>query len=122
VPLFVAIILTLTALLPRPLRDSSPPPETRAMAAIRTIHTAEAQFFSQYGHYAVTLRELAPLIGDRSAAGVGTDYRLTLAAKPGGYTVSAVPQILHGGSRTLFSDQTMVLHEHYGPGPARSPK
>jgi hypothetical protein len=118
-PLLVAaVILTLFGLLPRRLGKSEISQETRAMAAIRTIHTAETQYYSQYGHYAVALRELAPLIAGDLSSGIGRGYRLTLAANRGGYMVSAVPEVFHAGSRTFYSDQTMVVHEHYGPEPA----
>jgi type IV pilus assembly protein PilA len=116
--LLAAIVLTLTALLPRRLSKSEVSRETRAMAAIRTIHTAETQYYSQYGHYAVTLRELAPLITGDLSSGTGSGYRLALAANPGGYIVSAVPKVFRDGSRTFYSDQTMVVREHYGPEPA----
>ncbi len=34
--------------------------ETAAEAAIRTIHTVEMQYFSQYGRYAGSIAELGP--------------------------------------------------------------
>jgi hypothetical protein len=36
-----------------------------------------------------------------------------------GYTISAAPLIFNtSNGRTFYSDQTMTLHEHYGPEPA----
>jgi hypothetical protein len=116
--LMAAIILTVIAFLPRSLRKSEISGETRAMAAIRAIHTAETQYFSQCGRYAVTLGELAPGISDSLANGIEGTYRFTLAAIPGGYVVWAVPEVFHTGSRTFYSDRTMVVHERYGPQPA----
>jgi hypothetical protein len=38
-------------------RDSQ---QTRAIAAIRTLHTAQVEFYSQYARYAACLTELGP--------------------------------------------------------------
>ena len=112
--LLAAIILTLDVLLPRRVGKSDMSPETRVIATVRAIHTAETQYYSQYGRYASTLQELQPLIDGSLTGG----YRFALAGNPGGYVVLAVPEVLRAGSRTFYSDQTMVVHEHYGPGPA----
>ena len=52
---FAAILATLIALLPcRVGRSDAGFRVGRAIVAVRTIHTAETQYYSQYGHYAVT--------------------------------------------------------------------
>lgn len=84
--LLAALILSAIALVPRRLGESNVfHRETPVIAAIRTIHTAETEYYSQYGHYAVTLRELAPLLDDTLASRARTGYRFTLAEKHGGY-------------------------------------
>jgi len=105
--------------------------ETAAIRAIQTIHTAQVQYNSQYGHYAVSLTELGPpasgaasaaaadLIGNDLANGIKQGYKFTLSGNAGGYVVNANP-VTFGtdGNKTLFSDQTMVIRENYGPEPA----
>ncbi len=105
--------------------------EVAAMKAIQTIHTMEIQYQSQYGRFAVSLAELGPpasgapspaaddLIGNDLANGVKQGYKFTVAAIPGGYTINANP-VVYGsdGTKTFYSDQTMVIRENYGPEPA----
>jgi type IV pilus assembly protein PilA len=117
--LLAAVILAAIALVPRRLGESDVfRSETRVLTTIRTIHTAETEYYSQYGLYAVTLRELAPLLDDTLASRVGTGYRFTLAEKRGGYIVSAVPRASDAGGHTFYSDETMVVREQSGPDPA----
>ncbi len=127
-----AVVLTLAALLlPRPMGEPLPLPQRFAISAIRTIHTAEAQYYSQFNRYATSLAELGPpangwasasaadLIGNDLANGVKRGYVFNVTGNRGGYIIQAMPQVFNtGGSRTLYSDQTMVVHEHYGPEPA----
>jgi hypothetical protein len=105
--------------------------ETAAIQAIKTLHTAQVQYYSQYGKYATTLAELGPpasgaanpsaadLIGNDLAGGTKSGYKFTLTGNPGGYVINASPeQYGSSGSRTFFSDQNMVVHQNYGPEPA----
>ena len=102
--------------------------ETAAIATIRTIHTAEVQYYSKFGRYAYSLTELGPpasgnagaasadLIDATLAAGTKQGYKFVLAGLQGGYTISAMPEPYGtSGTRTFYSDQTMAVHEHYGP-------
>jgi type IV pilus assembly protein PilA len=42
-----------------------------------------------------------------------------VAATTGGYTINANPVSYNtSGSRSFYSDQSMVIHENYGPEPA----
>jgi type II secretory pathway pseudopilin PulG len=105
--------------------------ETAALAAIRTIHTAQAQYNSEYGRFATSLAELGPpasgtasaaaadLIGSDLAGGEKNGYKFTMTGNGGGYQIVAVP-VAFGttGSRTFYSDQTMVVRENDGPEPA----
>jgi hypothetical protein len=105
--------------------------ETAAIKAIQTIHQMEVQYQSQYGRYATSLTELGPpasgapspsaadLIGNDLAGGEKQQYKFTLTGNTGGYTINANP-VAYGssGSRSFFSDQSMVIRENYGPEPA----
>jgi hypothetical protein len=51
--------------------------------------------------------------------GLKQGYRFTVAGRAGGYTVLAIPENYgSSGSKTYYSDESMVVHEHYGPEPA----
>jgi prepilin-type N-terminal cleavage/methylation domain-containing protein len=99
-----------------------------ALKAIQTIHQMEVQYQSQYGRYANSLAELGPpasgaaspaaadLIDGTLAGGVKAGYKYTITGGNGGYIVTAVPETFGtSGSRTFFSDQTMVIHVNDGP-------
>jgi len=125
------ILIIITIAVPRFARAQMYTRETAALQAVKTLHTAQVQFQSQYGRYAASLTELGPpasgaptpssadLIGNDLANGEKQGYRFIVAATPGGYTVNANP-VSYGssGSRSFYSDQTMQIHENYGPEPA----
>jgi prepilin-type N-terminal cleavage/methylation domain-containing protein len=125
------ILIIITVALPKLTRARMYAQEVAAIQAIKTIHTGQVSYFSQFGRYAVSLAELGPpasgaasgaaadFIGNDLSNGKKQGYIFTVAAVQGGYTVSAVPETFgNTGSRTFFSDQSMVVHEHYGPEPA----
>src|SRR5262249_37682306 len=125
------ILIIITIALPKLNRARMFAQETAAIGAIRTIHTAQVQYTSQYGRFATTLLELGPpasggasaasaeLIGNDLAQGDKGGYKFTRTANPGASTVPAVPVAYNAtGSRTFFSDQTMVIRENQGPEPA----
>jgi prepilin-type N-terminal cleavage/methylation domain-containing protein len=128
----VAIILIIiTIALPKLSRARMYSQETAAIAAIRTLHTAQVQFYSQYNRYAASLTELGPpasgsanasaadLIGNDLSGGAKSGYKFTLSANQGGYVINANPEAFNSsGSRTFYSDQSMVIRENYGPEPA----
>ncbi len=102
--------------------------ETAAMGAIRTIHTAQTQYSSQFGKYATSLAELGPpasgqegpsaanLIPADLASGIKGGFKFVSEATPTGYKVTAVPTAYNNtGRRSFYSDQTMVLRENWGP-------
>ena len=129
----IAIILIILAIaLPRLGRARMYAQEMGAMKTITTIHTAEAQYFSQFGKFAGTLAELGPpasgaagpaaadlIPGGLAQSGEGSGYRYVLAITPTGYTLNANP-IAFGttGGRTFFSDQSLTIHQHSGQEPA----
>ncbi|HJT88227.1 MAG TPA: prepilin-type N-terminal cleavage/methylation domain-containing protein [Bryobacteraceae bacterium] len=125
------ILIIITIALPKLTRARMYSQETAAIAAIRTLHTAQVQYNSQYGRYATSLAELGPptsgaagpasadLIGNDLAGGLKSGYKFTLTGSPGGYAINAVPEVFgSSGSRTFYSDQSMVVHENYGQEPA----
>lgn len=129
----IAIILIILAIaLPRLGRARMYAQEMGAMRTITTIHTAQAQYFSQFGKFAGSLPELGPpasgaagpsaadlIPGGLATSGEGSGYKYVLTLTPTGYTVIATPlQFGTTGSRTFFSDQTLTIHEHYGQEPA----
>ncbi|MGO9228736.1 MAG: type IV pilin protein [Bryobacteraceae bacterium] len=125
------ILILITIAVPKFTRAQMYTRETAAIQAIKAIHTSEVQFQSQFGRYAASLTELGPpasggpspsaadLIGNDLANGEKQGYKFTVAATQGGYTVNAVPVTYNSsGSRSFYSDQTMTIHENYGPEPA----
>ncbi len=128
----IAIILIILAVaMPKLQRARMYSQEMAALQAIRTIHVAETQYYSQYGKYAVSLTELGPptsgavgpaasdLIQEDLAQGEKQGYKFTLTATPGGYIINATP-IAFGtsGSRTFYSDQSMTVRQNFGQEPA----
>jgi prepilin-type N-terminal cleavage/methylation domain-containing protein len=122
------ILIIITIAVPKYNRTQMYMRETAAIAAIKTIHQMEVQYQSQFGRYATSLRELGPpesgapspaaadLIGKDLSEGVKQGYKFTLTGTAGGYQINAVPETYNSsGSRSFFSDHTMVIREHYGP-------
>jgi prepilin-type N-terminal cleavage/methylation domain-containing protein len=128
----VAIILILAAIAaPKLNQNRMHAQETAAIRQIGTIHTAETQYYSQFGRYAVNLLELGPppsgqasaaaadLIPEDLAKGKKTGYNFTVTGGPNGYQITAVPEVFgNTGRRTFFSDQTLVIRENWGAEPA----
>jgi len=128
----IAIILIIvTMALPKVNKILMSARETAALKAIQTLSTEQVQYYSQFGRFAQTLAELGPpasgtanasaadLIPDDLARGEKQGYKFTLAGSPSGYTISAVPTAFGStGSRTFYSDQSLVIRENYGQEPA----
>jgi type IV pilus assembly protein PilA len=125
------ILIIITIALPKLNRARMYSQETAAIGAIRTLHTAQVQFSSQYGRFAVSLAELGPpasggptaasadLIGTDLALGEKSGYKFTMTGSPSGYVINAVPVAYNAtGSRCFYSDQTMAVRENNGPEPA----
>jgi hypothetical protein len=97
--------------------------EVAVIRAIRTLHSAQAQSLSQFGAYATTLAQLGPQAADLIPTSLATaekdGYVFTLTATPNGYSINAHPKVYNStGRRTFFSDQTMIIHQNWGPDPA----
>jgi type IV pilus assembly protein PilA len=125
------ILIIITIAVPKYNRTQMYMRETAAVKAIQTIHQMEVQYQSQFGRYAASLAELGPpqsgqpgpasadLIGRDLSEGEKQGYKFTLTATNGGYVINANP-VTYGtsGSKTFYSDQTMVIRENFGPEPA----
>jgi hypothetical protein len=91
--------------------------ETSAVRELREIHTAQARYSSEAGHYATSLKELetAGTIDAALATGIKKGYRYQLARTENGYTISAAPNAFNNtGTRSFYSDQTKVIRSHSG--------
>lgn len=97
--------------------------ETGAIGEIRTIQTAQTKYSSQFGRWAGSLQELgtARMIDAQLSSGTKTGYRYQLTQVKNGYTIQATPNAFNTtGSRSFYSDQTGVIHEHHGPDSANA--
>jgi len=125
------ILIIITIALPKFNRASMYAKETAAIAAIKTLHTTQVQYMSQYGRYATTLTELGPpasggptagnadLISQDLSLGEKGGYKFTMTGNPSGYIITAVPVAYNAtGTRTFYSDQSMAIRENSGPEPA----
>ena len=125
------ILIIITMAVPKFNKAKQFANETGAIQAVRNINAVQVQYYSQYGRYATSLAELGPpqsgaaspaaadLIDAVYAAGEKSGYKLSVSANQSGYTVNASP-LIYGttGTRTLFSDQTMVIRVNDGAEPA----
>jgi len=130
----VAIILILAAIAaPKLNQNRMHAQETAAIQQIKTIHTAQTQYYSQFGRNAANLLELGPppsgqpnasaadLIPGDLAKGKKSGYTFNLVGGPTGYQITAVPDVFgNTGRRTFFSDQTLVIKENWGAEPANA--
>jgi len=125
----IAIILIIvTIAVPRLGRIRSSANEMAAIRHIQTIHTAQAGYFSQFGKYAESLQQLGPassgrvgpdgadLVPEDLADGEKGGYKYQVTKGEIGYVITAEPtEYGNTGSRTFYSDQTMMIRENYGP-------
>ena len=125
------ILIIITIAVPKYNKTQMFMRETAAIKAIQTLHQMEVQYQSQYGRYATTMAELGPpasgapspaaadLIGNDLAQGEKQGYKFTLTGNQAGYVINANPVSFgSSGSRTFFSDQSMVIRQNFGAEPA----
>ncbi len=95
--------------------------EMAAAKAIATIHTAEAQYYSQHGRYASSLSQLGPdgaaLIDRDLANGEKGGFKFVLQQSPSGYILMVNPTSSTSGTHTYYSDQSTAIHVHSGQEP-----
>ena len=128
----IAIILTILAVaLPKVNQAKMSANELTVIKQIGTIHTAQAQYNSQFGKFAIAMTELGPppsgaasasasdLLPSELASGKKNGYSFQLQGTPGGYNVNANPDSYNGtGRRSFYSDQSLVIRNNWGPEPA----
>ncbi len=93
------------------------PDENAALAALKDIHQAQADYFRRNRRYALTLEELTderflkkePTIND-----TGYDIRLRPAADAASYTVLATPASGAPEVRRFFTNQTGEIRAEQG--------
>ena len=128
----IAIILIIAAIaLPKLDKARMHTQEMAAIRQIGTIHTAQTQYYSQFGRFAKTLAELGPsdsdqmgpsaadLIPGDMAKGEKSGFTFIVQPTPTGYSVNANPTVYNStGRRTFYSDQSLVIRESWGQEPA----
>jgi prepilin-type N-terminal cleavage/methylation domain-containing protein len=127
----ISIILVILAIaVPKMNKQLQSAHEMAVIREIGSIHQAETQYYSQFGKYATALSQLGPPLsgadGPEAANllpkilvdGKKNGFIYTLAATQGGYAITAVPESSSAGSRTFYSDQTLVIRNNLGQEPA----
>jgi hypothetical protein len=126
----VAAVLLLFAIgTPNLLRSRMAANEASAVGSIRTINVSAATYFSSYGHYPPSLKNLGPsptgvasengadLIDGTLAQGLKSGYLFSYHANSGasGYRVAALPvDSSKSGVRRFFSDQSGLIRAEPG--------
>jgi type IV pilus assembly protein PilA len=128
----ISIILVILAIaVPKMNKQMQGAREMAVIREIGSIHQAETQYYSQFGKYATNLIQLGPPVSGADgpeaaniipkilADGKKNGFTYTLTATPSGYAISAIPDSFgNTGSRTFFSDQTLVIRNNWGQEPA----
>jgi len=128
----ISIILVILAIaVPKMNKQMQGAREMAVIREIGSIHQAETQYYSQFGKYAGTLTQLGPPVSGADspeganllpkvlADGKKNGFVYALTATQSGYAVTAVPESFgNSGSRTFYSDQTLVIRNNWGQEPA----
>ena len=128
----IAIILIIAAIaVPKMSSNIIAAHEMAAIRQIGTIHTAQTQYYSQFGRYATSLTELGPPVSGAPgpnaadllprilAEGKNSGYLFAVSQTPTGYAVNANPESYGGsGRRTFYSDQTLQIRNNLTQEPA----
>jgi prepilin-type N-terminal cleavage/methylation domain-containing protein len=123
----IAIILIIAAIaVPKVNQQIMASHEMAAIRQVTTVHQAQTQYYSQFGHYAPTLAALGPPAGGAAgpeaadliprvlAEGKNSGYLFAVAQTPTGYAVSAKPEAFgSSGRRTFYSDETLVIRNNW---------
>lgn len=111
----MAIILILSALVIGPVNQQlMMAHETAAVGQIKAIHTAEAQYYSQFGKFAPNLAALTGLIPENLTRGKKSGYVFAAAQTEDGYAVTAAPEKMGStGRRSFYSDHTLVIRDSW---------
>jgi len=89
--------------------------EINAIRMIGTIHTAQANFQSLNGRFAVALPELSRFLTAKLAAGQHSGYNFIVEGTNAGYHVVAKPEKPGStGTRTFHSDEDLAVLDENG--------
>lgn len=124
----IAIILVILAIaLPQVNKSLMNANEMAAVKQIHTIQTGQTQYYSQFGKYAASLKELGPpaggaagpaasdLIPGSLSSGTHSGYTFTVSGSAEGYAITANPVAFNStGRRTFYSDQSLVIRQNWG--------
>jgi type IV pilus assembly protein PilA len=128
----ISIILVILAIaVPKMNKQMQGAREMAVIREIGSIHQAETQYYSQFGKYAGNLTQLGPPVSGADgpeaaniipkvlADGKKNGFTYTLTATPTGYAITAIPDSFgNTGSRTFYSDQSLVIRNNWGQEPA----
>jgi type IV pilus assembly protein PilA len=128
----ISIILVILAIaVPKMNKQMQGAREMAVIREIGSIHQAETQYYSQFGKYATALTQLGPPVSGADSPeaanllpkvltdGKKNGFIYTLTPTQGGYSITAVPESFgNSGSRTFYSDQTLVIRNNWGQEPA----
>jgi len=86
--------------------------ETAAMARLRAIAAAEAQYQVQaLGEYGTLDQLIQKRYVNDPSSGKLTGYRFDVQVRPGGFQITAVPEKFGvTGTRSFYLDETNVIH------------
>jgi prepilin-type N-terminal cleavage/methylation domain-containing protein len=110
----VIVAIIAAAVLPKLMQALVEARETTALQHLRTIHTAQASYFSKYGAFAAKIAQLGPppnagLISSDLARGEKMGYRFAIVPAAEGYAVTARPHKVQGSTRSFYSDSSLVI-------------
>lgn len=92
--------------------------ELSAIALIQAIGQAEATYRLDHGQYSGSFEQLGSAL-PIDLSGGKNGYRFKLTGSPGAFSIEATPALFGStGSRSFYSDETMVVRENNGPEPA----
>jgi type IV pilus assembly protein PilA len=92
--------------------------EISAIALIHAIDQAEVMFRLEHERYSGSFEELGKSL-PIDLSGEKNGYRFKLKGSPGAFSIEATPSLFGTtGSRTFYSDETLVVRENNGPEPA----
>jgi competence protein ComGC len=120
--LVLASLVTLTAcgsLTERFSRQATSANEIGAIANMKSISAAQVSYNLDHGQFAPSLDELRSSLPADLATGEKSGYRFKLKGSKSAFSIEAAPTTFGTtGSRTFYTDETMVIREHEGPEPA----
>jgi competence protein ComGC len=120
--LVVASLLTLSAcgsLTERFSKQATSANEIGAVAVMKSISAAQVSYNLEHGQFAPSLDELRASLPAGLATGERNGYRFKLKGSKSAFSIEATPTTFGTtGTRTFYTDESLVIREHEGPEPA----